>query len=536
MILAAAGLSLSLLPLLAALAVITGAGSLLARLLRPGDLPASDNKRADLTVRRPAWGWSYLLGIAGVGFILQLPLTIDGKITHRSFLSVLGLCTTMSLVELFFRSRERKHPTEPDKGFMRDMLGWVGELPLFLRMLTLLCLANFLWFGAVESPSTFDARSIYSLKARILYDTGDLRSEDFRNPDRLNFNANYPLLLPLFEATLYAAQGSQQDVGPQLAFIGIVLAVASILVAEIRSFELKARAAMWGACFLLLPVTLMPAEGGGMSGSADYAMAAFATAAVIAMGHWLAAPRIRSSVLAGIMLGAAFLTKQEAVIWVTAIAAALVGTMVLRRSWIGWRSLGTAAWTVGIAMVCVLISIVNRQGIPNSPYVRPFAGALRWDWIIHTWTRIGFIARFAIQKLGSVPVFGFVWPFVAVVLLALRRSRTAPAILFWRATACLVAAAYLTVFTISPLHLEYQLRTAFYRLAIHVLPLFLLVAAEQLAAAGWSRQLEWIWTGKRDAEDSELRLSTMPQPHFEIRPAKSAPQKTAIRNLLERAA
>lgn len=536
MILAAAGLSLNLLPVLAALAVITGAGGLLARLLRVENLSASDGNRSELIVRRPAWGWSYLLGIAGVGFILQLPLAIDGKITYRSFIAVLGLCTAMSLIEIVLRSRERKQLAEPDQGFMRNILGWVNDLPLLLRMLTLLYLANFVWFASVESPNTFDARSIYSLKARILYDTGDLTGEDFRDPDRLNFNANYALLLPLVEATLYTAQGSQQDLGTPLLFIGIVFAVASILVAEIRRFEPRGRAAVWGAGFLLLPITLMPSEGGGMSGSADFTMAAFSTAAAIAMGHWLAAPRIRSSLLAGFMLGAAFLTKQEGVMWATAMAAALAGTMVLRRRWIGWRSLSSVAWAFGIAMVCALVSVVSRRGIPNSPYVRPFAGALRWDWIVHTWTRIGFIVRFAFQKLGSVPVFGFVWPFVAVVFLALRRSRTAPVILFWRITAVLVAAAYCTAFTITPLHLEYQLRTAFYRLTIHILPLFLLVAAEQLAAAGWSRQLEWIWTGKRDLEDSENRLSAISQPHFEIRPTKSVPQKNGAGNVLERVA
>src|SRR5262249_50643419 len=160
-----------------------GAGSLLVRLLQLENLSASNVNRTESMVRRPAWGWSYLLGIAGVGIVLQLPLAIDGKITHRSFLAVLGLCTAMSLVELFLRSREQKRLTEPSKGLIQHMLGWVGDLPLLLRMLTLLYLANFVWFAAVESPNTFDARSIYALKARILYDTGDLRSEDFRDPD-----------------------------------------------------------------------------------------------------------------------------------------------------------------------------------------------------------------------------------------------------------------------------------------------------------------------------------------------------------------
>ncbi len=43
-----------------------------------------------------------------------------------------------------------------------------------------------------------------------------LKSEDFRNPDRAHFNANYPLLVPLVESYLFFAQGSQQDLGIQL--------------------------------------------------------------------------------------------------------------------------------------------------------------------------------------------------------------------------------------------------------------------------------------------------------------------------------
>ena len=287
-----------------------------------------------------------------------------------------------------------------------------------------------------------------------------------------------------------------------------------------------------GACLLLLPVTLMPVEGGGLSGSADYAMAAFATAAAIAAGHWLAAPRIRSSVLAGFMLGAAFLTKQEGLIWAAAFAAALAGTMVLRRSWIGWRSLGTAGWAVGIAMICILSSVFSLRGIPNSPYVRPFAAALHWDWFIHTWTRTGFIVRYAVQKLASVPVFGFVWPFVAVVLLALRRSQAAPAILF--------SAHHRDSGSGSLLDSLHNLAAAFgISIENGILstgnPCVAAIPAGGCRAVGRRRlkSSTGMDTGqeKRKSDDSEIRLSTISRPHFGIHPevpATLTPQGTEI--------
>jgi hypothetical protein len=511
MILAASGLTLNLLPLLAALAVMIGAGSLLARWLKPCQPSANhDLKSAPPQPWRPAWGWSYLLGMAFVGIILQFPLTIDGRITHRSFFGVLVLCAVMTLAEMVLRWRESYPENISAKRWLRNMAGWVCDLPLLPRMLTVLCLANFVWFAAVESPVTFDARSIYGLKARILYDLGDLRGEDFHDPDRVHFNANYPLMLPLVEATLYSAQGSQQDLGMQLLFAGWVLAGASILVAEIRRFEPPGIAAMWGACFVLLPITLMPIEGAGLSGSADYAMAVFATAGIIALGRWLAAPRLDNSILTGLMLGAAALTKQEGFVWLAAVGAAIVVILFLRRICLSWRAIVAAACTIGIVLGCLLISAINRRGIPISPYPRSFTAALHWDWIAHTWKRIPFIAEFMVKKLNSSSLFGCIWLLVAAVLL-LRRPRPDATVMLWRATAILVMVAYLAIFMITPLHLDYQLRTAFYRLALHVLPLFMLIGAEQLAASGWSRQMQWILTGnKAEPIDSQLQLGLVP--------------------------
>src|ERR1700690_2438686 len=129
MILAASKLTLNLFPLLVALAVMTGAGTLLARLLRMRE--SSANTVPQLTSFRPpgAWGWSYLLGTAFVGLILQVPLAIDGRVTHFSFAAVLLLCSVMTLTELTLQWRHRPHDADSRQSLMRLAAGWICDLP-----------------------------------------------------------------------------------------------------------------------------------------------------------------------------------------------------------------------------------------------------------------------------------------------------------------------------------------------------------------------------------------------------------------------
>jgi hypothetical protein len=53
----------------------------------------------------------------------------------------------------------------------------------------------------------------------------------------------------------------------------------------------------------------------------------------------------------------------------------------------------------------------------------------------------------------------------------------------WRAIVAVVAAIYLAILVITPLHLDYQLKTTFSRLALHIFPLAMLIMAEQIVAS-----------------------------------------------------
>src|SRR5881394_718226 len=72
-----AGLSMNLLSLLLALVAMCGAGKLIARLLHIDRVVMPINQAGVAAKQgRPAWGWSFLLGLALVRINLQIPLAI----------------------------------------------------------------------------------------------------------------------------------------------------------------------------------------------------------------------------------------------------------------------------------------------------------------------------------------------------------------------------------------------------------------------------------------------------------------------------
>jgi hypothetical protein len=499
-----------------------GAGRLLARLLRIDGVTAPVSKVDVLPNQcRPASGWSFLLGLALVGITLQLPLAIWSRIPGGWFYGELLVCMLMSSLELALQWRDRRAAVQPDVAkstrwprFFPNT--WIADLPIVFRVFVLMYGCIFLWFAAVKPCITFDARSIFGLKARMFDDGVSLANDDFHDPDRLNFNANYPLFVPVIEATLFRARSSQDPIGLQLLFVGFVLATASILAAEVRRFDSPQTAALWAAAFLLLPMTLSPSEGGGLSGSVDYAFAAFATAAVIATGRLMADPNGRTALLAGLCWGSLLLIKQEGQVWLLALGLALAGTIFFRHSVFSWKTLSMSAYAIAPALGCAALALMNRRGIPESPYFRSFGQALRWDWLAHVWKRPFFLVQFALRGITSAKSYGYCWQLAAVALVALRRPRLTATVLFWRLTIAAVIAGYFLVLTITPLHFEYQLRTALFRLEIHFLPLVLLIGAEQLASAGWTRQIQSIFY--RESSVNENSARTHHRGLLELRP------------------
>jgi hypothetical protein len=468
------------------LLAVTGIGAFVQRWLRGGEEP--DGVRSEPVegaCREPVegLGWSLLLGAAVVGLVLHLPLAIDGRITHLSFalVAAFGLAAWGWIGIGWWRGARQIR-----------LRNWMSDLPVVAKIAVGIALLPAVVHAASTELSGYDARTIYGLKSRILYRTGTVRSEDFLDIDRLNFNPGYPLLLPLLETQMHWARGTDEGPGMKFLFLGFGLALVSIYARHVRRFEGPGFTATTAALLLMTPIIVCCFEGAGLSGSADLPLAALLFGGVLELSRWLQRPTWRAAASAGLLLGAAALTKMEGVIWVAGCGGTLAVVLLLRRKELRER-LVTALPAIGLIGLAVVLGRAVHRGMPDSPYYPSYLAAIDWQWLKQLGDRPRTVMIYVGQELVRLRSWNLIWPAVLAAVLVLKRGKVPPEVRFWRLTALAIAAVYFGILVLTPLHLYYQLFTSTTRLLLHIYPLAVLIMSEQLAASGWSRQFAEIF-------------------------------------------
>ncbi len=263
---------------LGCLALISGAGAQINAVLCTSKF-ASGPARGDQK-RSPGWGWSYLVGVAAVSVYLYAALIFCGRVTHAAFATALIGCGILSGLYLARNWR-------PTKWWAALRNCWWFDLPAPLCCVVLLVLLAAAWAALGTKPTGFDGRAIYALKARSLFNAGDLQNEDFQDVDRVHLHSRYPLLVPLAEAEMFWAQGSTDDLHLRAVFLAFVIAVSSVLASEFRRYCSPRAAAFATAMFLGAPLLFQVGEGSGISTEADFPLACYVLAGTLAMMQWI---------------------------------------------------------------------------------------------------------------------------------------------------------------------------------------------------------------------------------------------------------
>lgn len=462
------------------LLAITGIGAIVDRVLRGDNADRrssaneSDDERPEIRL-----GWSFLLGAAVAGIALHLPLAIDGRITHLSF-AIIVLCGLAAWGWFGVRWWQRGRQLPPD--------GWMRDLPVVAQIALGIALLPAVVHASLNELSGYDARTIYALKARMIYRTGTMRNEDFLDLDRLNFNPGYPLLLPLVEANLNWTRGTDAGPGLKLLFLGFALALVSLYAGQVRRFEAPGFTAVSALLLLMTPMVACCFEGAGLSGSADVPFAAFLLGGVLELSRWLERPSGRAAGCAGILLGAAALTKMEGVLWIAGCGAALVIVTLMRRN-IGRLRPALLIPAAGAVAVAIGLGRAVHWGLPDSPYYPAYFATIDIRWLRQLGDRPWVVLQYLGEELLRLRCWNLIWPAVIGALICLKRGKVPATVQFWRLTALGMTAAYFGVLLLTPLNLHYQLYTSTSRLLLHVFPLAVLIMSEQLAASGWSGQI-----------------------------------------------
>lgn len=334
---------------------------------------------------------------------------------------------------------------------------------------------------AAATPPAKDALVNWSLKARVLFHDGTLNSADFQGQERLLFHPNYPLLVPLAEVFLFGVAGEACDQAAKL--------VASLGHAGVALLAYAFFARRTGRGFALVMATLIATiphfyrtdglyrfAGSVPSGYGDPWFAALAAATCIIAAEWLETRSPRDAATAGLCLGLALFTKNEALPFALALAAGIGAAVLLaRRRGAPWPPARSVAAAVLAAGIIALPWLGFAQGLPevdenyhhrltDSKELAAGAG------------RLPVIAAVALEEALAVDTHGLAWPLALAALVVLRRRALEPVPALLLAVILCMAPVYALVFAVTPLPVVDLLVTSIARTFFHLDAVALLLA------------------------------------------------------------
>jgi hypothetical protein len=317
---------------------------------------------------------------------------------------------------------------------------------------------------------SWDGWAIWNWEARLLYRAG----ENWRQYLPLAFHGDYPLLVPSMTARFWRYMGGEiPDVG---AFLGILLALCSIAVLALTLTELRSRMVGVVMCLTLLgtPSYLYWAA----AHYADIPLSFFflGTLALIAI-HFESEPErrdFRLLVLAGFLAGCAGWTKNEGILFIVAVTAALLVPVFRYRS----EALNRfKAFSAGAALPVLIITFFKLTNNVSNYVVAFKEGKLQrmfdlgrhfmiWDYVVRY-----------LFSFGAWSISPFI-PLIAFILLT-GVHRSIFANYGWRTIVTIlviVCAGYYLVYLMTPVDLKWHLEASLDRLFLQLWPSVLLLA------------------------------------------------------------
>ena len=396
-------------------------------------------------------GYAYLLGIAVVaGSLWALSHGLGVPLRRPAIFITAAVPILAGLAARLLGERRATARS-------REPWGW-GTLfrAAVAVVLALVCLG--LFAEAVANPVTnWDSRMTWSAQAIYLRAEGTVDAAVLRRPQWYVDHPRYPILLPLAQVIVQEGLGAADD--RQLyrpLYAALFPAFLLVLRDGARQWAGKTSAALACLAAASLPALTFWTAGGAASSYSDLPLGCFFGAGLLLLLR--CRRRIADGLAAGLLLGAAVLTKNEGIFLALSGLALGALCLFLQRRRPGWRRLAR----LGAAAVPVVLALALlaswRSAIPNR-HDEGYAGFIDlgdfWPDVV---TGIPLLAPTIAREMSSREVWTFFWWLVPAVLLTgwrgwrgRRRAVSIPLLLAAASPPAVAWGAY-TVYT-NPLYL-----------------------------------------------------------------------------------
>jgi hypothetical protein len=398
--------------------------------------------------------FAYPLGVAWIGLFLYAAshfarASLDGPLVFLAALLPLsaGLAAAIRLLIL-----RRWHEPAPRaaRGSLQT-IGWVG-LSLLGALISSAVLAD-----ALTHPlEDWDGRMTWSAQAAFLRDAGTVDAEVLRSPKSFISHPRYPLLMPLVQVAALESAGSDDERIVRVVYAAFFPALLLLGLTAGRRWAGSRPALLTTLAFLTIPWIPLDREGGATGAYSDLPLACFFGGGLVLLLR--GRPRASDGVAAGLLLGAALLTKNEGLpeaLIALALAGISAGVALLKRRRSGRVRLLATALASGLFLGALGLLVSWRSSIPNR-YDESYFETFSLSSFAHNlasarpFTTIPIIA----SRMFSTEAWGLFWWLAPVLFLAaapsLRRpsakflavAAAVPLLAAWSAYAQVPAATY----------------------------------------------------------------------------------------------
>jgi Dolichyl-phosphate-mannose-protein mannosyltransferase len=381
--------------------------------------------------RRAAYG--YLLGVTAVaGGLYALSHTCGVALRPPAVWATAAVPALAGLAAGLIRRhrgrREARLEPRPDRPRVHRPLG--GPLAAACALAAaLICLGVFAE-AATNPPRDWDGRMTWCTQARYIRAAGTVDAPVLLDARWFVSHPQYPLLLPVAQVAAQEAFGADPDSPlPRAVYAAFLPALLLVVYDATRRAAGRTAGALAALAAAATPF-LLRGEGGAETTYSDLPLACFYGAAlVLLLGP---RPRAESGMAAGLLLGAAVLTKNEgtplaclalALAWRAAGSAGAANSADSPSAWTGaWRFAAAAA-----PVVLALALLASwRAGIPNredESYPELVRAASLWPGIV---TNAAAFVPVTIDKMNRFRHWAGLWWLAPTALLAGRHALRHP--------------------------------------------------------------------------------------------------------------
>ncbi len=367
------------------------------------------------------------------------------------------------------------------KGGSADFLRSMGLTGLLALPIIISQVLYAFIYGIVPPISSWDAYQTWFFKANVFFKDRGVLASFFKTP---LVHPDYPLLVPLSAAWVYTCLGYVNDVLVRAIYPVQYLALLLIFYYFVKRFSSVRTALVFSALLSLTPIIMVHGAGlpvrigelytGDLVGYADLTLSIYFLAAAGFFYLYATEGKKSQLVLAALFLGLAAWTKDEGTVF-----ALFGGLMVMAHMAIAGKK-SEAGWKEVLLFIVILSLTAGPWAVYKAALNLPgeYERTAGLATFINNLNRLPAILRFmGFIFFGKVSLYNLTWyAYVAANIVNFRRSFRRP-LLFLNLFLLAQISAYVFVFVITHLELQFHLKTSVDRLALQLTPLAMLTVA-----------------------------------------------------------